>query len=113
MTMHNSVKILCQILGHSNIWTKKEKIYLIMYFFMAQVAQSRHQLKECLNWKDGHNRQLFTIFRKLTNLENLEVEKRKFLFKWNCRINGVQICWKDAMQYRYIGSGIEYYILSQ
>ena len=60
-----------------------------------------------ITWKDGHSRWLFTIFRQ----RNSRKEKR--FFKWNCRIGGGQICRRETMQYRYNGSGIEYYVLSQ
>ena len=42
-----------------------------MYFIMTHVAQSRYQLTEYLTWKDSHNRQLFTIFIKLTIFRKL------------------------------------------
>ena len=32
---------------------------------------------------------------------------------WNFRINGGHICLKETMQYRFIGLGFEYYVLSQ
>ena len=86
---------------------KKQYIRLIMYFIIAQVAQSRHQLMEYLTCKDGHNRRPFIFFWKLSNWR----EKRSF--KWKCRINGGRICWREVIQYRHIGSGIEYYALSQ
>ena len=70
------------------------------YMYSVQVAQSRHQIIEYLTWKNSHNRRLFTIFRKLRSW------REKGTFKWNCRINGGHICWKEAIQYRYIDSDI-------
>ena len=108
MSIHDSVKI-CQILEHSFICTEKKKaIYLVMYSIIAQVAQSRHQLIEYLLWKDRCNRRLFTIFRKLRSW------REKNSLKWSCRINGGgHVCLREAIEYEYIGSGIEYYVLSQ
>ena len=71
-----------------------------MYSILAQVARSRHQLIEYLIWKDGHNRRSFTVFRKLRSW------REKGTFKWNCRIIGSHICWREAIQCRYIGSDI-------
>ena len=71
-----------------------------MYSILAQVAQSRHQLIEYLTWKSGHNRRFFTILRKLRSLQE------QGTFKWNCRIIGDHICWREAIQNRYIRSGI-------
>ena len=46
----------------------------------------------------------------LQYLENLEVGEKKVLLNGICIINGGHICWKEAIQYRYIGSGIVYYV---
>ena len=74
---------------------------------VLQVAQSRYQLMKYLTWKGGHNRRLFTIFRRLSSWQ------KEISFTWNCRISGSHVCWREAIQYRYIGSGIKYYVLSQ
>ena len=71
------------------------------------LAQSRHQLIESLTWKDVQNRQLFTIFTKLRS------RHERYSFKWNCRISVGHIYWRETIQYRFIGSGIEYYAMSQ
>ena len=87
--------------------TLKKAMCLVIYSIMVQVAQSRYQLMEYLTWKGGHNRRLFTIFRRLSSWQ------KKISFIWNCRISGSHVCWREAIQYRCIGSGIEYYVLSQ
>ena len=74
---------------------------------MVQVVQSSDQLIQYLSWTDGHNRRLFPIFRKLRNWQE------KSSFKGNCRINGGQICRRETIQYGFIRSCIEYYVLSQ
>ena len=97
MSTHDPVKI-CQMLWHSEfcIALKRTKHVFIMYSIVAQVAQSRHQLIEYLTWKDGHNRRLFTIFGKLRSYQE------KSSFKWNCRISGGHICWRETIQYRFM-----------
>ena len=76
MSIHDSIKLLCQTLlllflllfsvnvGTFTLKSKKNNISVI-YSIMAQAAQSRHQLVENLTWKEGHNRRLFTKFRIL------------------------------------------------
>ena len=46
----------------------------------------------------------------LQYLENLEAGEKKVLLSGICIINGGNICWREAIQYRYIGSDIVYYV---
>ena len=78
-----------------------------IYSIPAQVAQSKDQLIEHLTWKDGHNRRLFTIFRKLrssqekgsfndTHMENLRSAEFSTKIYWNTKLTA-----SDVFSYVY------------
>ena len=54
--------------------------------FIMQVTKPRHRLTKYPTWKDGYNRQLFTIFAKLRSWQE------RSSFTWTCRIIGGHIC---------------------
>ena len=70
MQPNEKVQNLSYILGtfYRMTWAyfyNKIVLMILITSILAQVTQSRQQLIEYLTWKDGHNRQFFTIFRNL------------------------------------------------
>ena len=74
-----------------------------MYFILAQVAQSIHQLKEHLTWKDNLD--------NLRYLENLEVEKKKVLLSGIVESVGVIFVGEKRYSIDTLVQAFEYFVL--